>query len=87
MRTTPAYIGVATVILTTTLLPGGLQAQVESTDQKENVEEVKPQKVSSNETKDEPKAKIKAKSAESADSYEATEEISEDLSVSYPVDI
>ncbi|WP_226667832.1 hypothetical protein [Microbulbifer aggregans] len=31
--------------------------------------------------------KIKAQSAENADSYEASEEISEDLSVSYPVDI
>nr|WP_010132653.1 hypothetical protein [Microbulbifer agarilyticus] len=33
------------------------------------------------------KTRIKAQSAESADNYEATEEISEDLSVSYPVDI
>ncbi|AQQ68651.1 hypothetical protein Mag101_14175 [Microbulbifer agarilyticus] len=33
------------------------------------------------------KTTIKAQSAQSADSYEATEEISEDLSVSYPVDI
>ncbi|GAB2521179.1 hypothetical protein [Microbulbifer agarilyticus] len=33
------------------------------------------------------KTSIKAQSAQSADSYEATEEISEDLSVSYPVDI
>ena len=31
--------------------------------------------------------KIKVKSAQSADDYEASEEISEDLSVSYPVDI
>lgn len=31
--------------------------------------------------------KIKAQSAQSADNYEATEEISEDLSVSYPIDI
>ena len=30
---------------------------------------------------------IKAQSAKNADSYEASEEISEDLSVSYPVDI
>ncbi|WP_043317689.1 hypothetical protein [Microbulbifer sp. HZ11] len=33
------------------------------------------------------KTSIKAQSARNADSYEATEEISEDLSVSYPVDI
>ncbi|MBY6191640.1 hypothetical protein KUV95_12910 [Microbulbifer agarilyticus] len=33
------------------------------------------------------KTSIKAQSAQNADSYEATEEISEDLSVSYPVDI
>ncbi|WP_299598529.1 hypothetical protein [uncultured Microbulbifer sp.] len=31
--------------------------------------------------------RIKAQSAQSADKYEASEEISEDLSVSYPVDI
>lgn len=34
-----------------------------------------------------PATTIKAQSAQSADNYEATEEISEDLSVSYPVDI
>lgn len=34
-----------------------------------------------------PPKTIKAQSAKNADSYEASEEISEDLSVSYPVDI
>ena len=37
--------------------------------------------------KKKPKPKIQAQSAESADSYEASEEVSEDLAVSYPVDI
>ena len=37
-------------------------------------------------TKQQPQT-IKAQSAKNADSYEASEEISEDLSVSYPVDI
>ena len=38
-------------------------------------------------TKKKPAPKIQAQSAESADSYEASEEVSEDLAVSYPVDI
>ncbi|MCK7598494.1 hypothetical protein M0G74_14530 [Microbulbifer sp. CAU 1566] len=37
--------------------------------------------------KKKPAPKIRAQSAESADSYEASEEVSEDLAVSYPVDI
>lgn len=67
----------------------GIQAQSASdgaeTDQEKQEEKVtaQPTSVSTKKTK----TTIKAQSAQSADNYEATEEISEDLSVSYPVDI
>lgn len=67
----------------------GAQAQsaAESTeaDQEKQEENVSAQPASVSTKK--PPATIKAQSAQSADNYEATEEISEDLSVSYPVDI
>ncbi|WP_105101870.1 hypothetical protein [Microbulbifer pacificus] len=55
------------------------------TDQKQQEENVTAKPVSVDSSKK--AGSIKAQSAKSADSYEATEEISEDLSVSYPVDI
>ncbi|QIL91562.1 hypothetical protein GNX18_18580 [Microbulbifer sp. SH-1] len=67
----------------------GAQAQSAAddakTDQEKQEEKVSAQPASVSTKK--PTATIKAQSAQSADNYEATEEISEDLSVSYPVDI
>lgn len=50
-------------------------------------ETVKPVSAASETTTSTKAPRIKAQSAKSADNYEASEEISEDLSVSYPVDI
>ncbi|WP_231759595.1 hypothetical protein [Microbulbifer elongatus] len=78
--------------------PLGLQAQSSSEDSKPQAQSDKSEQATENTTpvavKQEVKTpakktqpSIKAQSARRADSYEATEEISEDLSVSYPVDI
>jgi hypothetical protein len=63
------------------------QSAGESTeaDQEKQEEKITAQPASVSSKK--PATTIKAQSAQSADHYEATEEISEDLSVSYPVDI
>ena len=67
------------------------QAEAADTQQVSSEETAKPVKATSAQastTKPKSKpAKIKAQSARNADNYEASEEISEDLSVSYPVDI
>ncbi|WOX06625.1 hypothetical protein [Microbulbifer pacificus] len=60
-------------------------AESSEADQEKQEETVSAQPASVSNKK--PPATIKAQSAQSADNYEATEEISEDLSVSYPVDI
>ncbi|MBN8432438.1 hypothetical protein JF535_16470 [Microbulbifer salipaludis] len=82
-----------------TALAGSVAAQVagdsasEASDSGTNQAEASAQPVSVKTTEPAPKPvvkktpTIKAQSAESADGYEASEEISEDLSVSYPVDI
>ncbi|WGL18135.1 hypothetical protein PVT68_07515 [Microbulbifer bruguierae] len=69
------------------------QQAAEDGQQQESVKEsdevtAKPVSVTDKQTSSEkPQKKIKAQSAESADSYEASEEISEDNTVSFPVDI
>ena len=78
-------------LLTATALPAAAQTAEESETDTQKAP-VAAQEVSTGETVKPIEAatkapRIKAQSAESADEYEASEEISEDLSVSYPVDI
>lgn len=80
------------VLLASAALPAAAQAaeEAEADAQKTPVaaQEASPQETAKPVEAAAPKApRIKAQSAQSADDYEASEEISEDLSVSYPVDI
>lgn len=82
VRQIPTLILLCSVSLTALSQSSGESTE---TDQQKQEEKVTAQPASVSTKK--PAATIKAQSAKSADNYEATEEISEDLSVSYPVDI
>lgn len=83
----------STCLLLITAFAGTVAAQEATEDSDTTVDQketVSAQPVAVGSTQQQQKKstpKIKAQSAENADSYEASEEISEDLSVSYPVDI
>ncbi|WP_078085170.1 hypothetical protein [Microbulbifer mangrovi] len=85
---------IASLVLAVMAAPGFAQttetessAEAETSQQAEQPSQVKSNAAVSEKSTPAKPTKIRAQSAQSADNYEASEEISEDLSVSYPVDI
>lgn len=78
--------GCNALLLATLLLGTGAPVSAQESSAEDGGEKPE-QAAQAQEVKKTKTTKIKAQSAKNADSYEASEEISEDLSVSYPVDI